>query len=233
MMIVDTNVWDPLRRFLERVAGVLPVLLAVMIVVVAGLVLAWLLDLLTRTVLRAVGFDRLAKRVEVSDALRRAGLIRLPSALAGYVVRWVTVVLTLVAALSFLSAEATDTVLGAMVNYMPRLAAALLIVVVGYAVSAFLARSVLLWAVNSRLVGARLLARGVQALTGVFFAALALENLGFGRTVALVVLAILLGGGVLALALAYGLAGKELARESLDLMLRDVRDEERDTLSHL
>ncbi|HSR16090.1 MAG TPA: hypothetical protein VLL51_10080 [Gemmatimonadales bacterium] len=233
MMIVDTNVWDPLRRFLERVAGVLPVLLAVMIVVVAGLVLAWLLDLLTRTVLRAVGFDRLAKRVEVSDALRRAGLIRLPSALAGYVVRWVTVVLTLVAALSFLSAEATDTVLGAMVNYMPRLAAALLIVVVGYAVSAFLARSVLLWAVNSRLVGARLLARGVQGLTAVFFAALALENLGFGRTVALVVLAILLGGGVLALALAYGLAGKELARESLDLMLRDVRDEERDTLSHL
>jgi hypothetical protein len=48
-----------------------------------------------------------------------------------------------------------------------------------------------------------------------------------------VVLAILLGGGVLALALAYGLAGKELARESLDVMLRDVRDEDRDTLSHL
>jgi hypothetical protein len=120
-----------------------------------------------------------------------------------------------------------------MVSYMPRLAAALLIVVVGYAVSAFLARSVLLWAVNSRLVGARWLARGVQVLVGVFFAALALENLGFGRTVALVVLSILLGGGVLAFALAYGLAGKDLARESLDVMLRDVRDEDHDTLSHL
>lgn len=233
MMAIDLNIWDPLQRFLSRVAGVLPVLLAVLIVLVGGLVLAWILDFLVRTVLRAIGFDRLARRVEVSETLRRAGLIRLPSALAGYVARWIVVVLTLVAALSFLSAEATDTVMGAMVNYMPRLAAALLIVVVGYAVSAFLARSVLLWAVNSRLVGARLLARGVQALTGVFFAALALENLGFGRTVALVVLAILLGGGVLALALAYGLAGKELARESLELMLRDVRDEERDTLSHL
>jgi len=232
-MAIDLNIWDPLQRFLSRVAGVLPVLLAVLIVLVGGLVLAWILDFLVRTVLRAIGFDRLARRVEVSETLRRAGLIRLPSALAGYVARWIVVVLTLVAALSFLSAEATDTVMGAMVNYMPRLAAALLIVVVGYAVSAFLARSVLLWAVNSRLVGARLLARGVQALTGVFFAALALENLGFGRTVALVVLAILLGGGVLALALAYGLAGKELARESLELMLRDVRDEERDTLSHL
>jgi hypothetical protein len=221
MMMIDTNIWDPLQRFLERVAGVLPVLLAVLIVLVGGLLLAWVLEFLVRALLRAIGFDRLARRIDVSDTLRRAGLNRQPSALVGYVVRWVTVVLTLVAALSFLSAD------------MPRLAAALLIVVVGYAVSAFLARSVLLWAVNSRLVGARWLARGVQVLVGVFFAALALENLGFGRTVALVVLSILLGGGVLAFALAYGLAGKDLARESLDVMLRDVRDEDHDTLSHL
>lgn len=233
MMMIDTNIWDPLQRFLERVAGVLPILLAVLVVLVGGLLLAWFLELLVRTVLRTIGFDRLARRIDVSDTLRRAGLIRQPSALAGYVVRWITVVLTLVAALSFLSAEATDTVIHAMVSYMPRLAAALLIVVVGYAVSAFLARSVLLWAVNSRLVGARWLARGVQVLVGVFFAALALENLGFGRTVALVVLSILLGGGVLAFALAYGLAGKDLARESLDVMLRDVREEDHDTLSHL
>ena len=67
----------------------------------------------------------------------------------------------------------------------------------------------------------------------VFFGALALENLGFGRDVSLVVLAILLGGGVLALALAYGLAGRDLARESLETMLEEARDEDRDGLSHL
>jgi hypothetical protein len=87
--------------------------------------------------------------------------------------------------------------------------------------------------VNTRLRGARTLVRVVQLLVWVFFLALALDNLGFGRTVALVVLAILLGGAVLAAALAYGLAGKELARESLDQMLLDVRDEDRDTMSHL
>jgi len=49
----------------------------------------------------------------------------------------------------------------------------------------------------------------------------------------LVVLAILLGGGVLALALAYGFAGRDLARESLETMLEEARDEDRDGLSHL
>jgi hypothetical protein len=232
-LLAAIDVWEPLRRFLDKTVAMLPVLIAVAIVLVGGLLLAWLVELFLRWALRAVHFDRVAHRPQVSDAMRRAGLLRTPSALVGQVARWIIVVGTLIAALSILSTEATDTVLGAMVDYLPRLAAALLIVVVGYAVSTFLGRSVLLWAVNARLRGARSLVRGVQLLIWVFFAALALDNLGFGREVSLVVLSILLGGGVLAAALAYGLAGKELARESLEQMLRDVRDEDRDTLSHL
>jgi uncharacterized membrane protein YwzB len=232
-LLAAVDVWEPLRRFLDRSAALIPVLLAVLIVLVGGLLLARLVELFLRWALRAIRFDRVAHRPHVSDAMRRAGLIQAPSALVGQVVRWLVVVATLIAALSILSSEATDTVVGAMADYLPRLAAALLILVVGYAVSTFLGRSVLLWAVNARLRGARGLARAFQLLIWVFFAALALDNLGFGREVSLVVLAILLGGGVLAFALAYGLAGKELARESLEQMLRDVRDEDRDSLSHL
>lgn len=232
-LLAVIDVWEPLRRFLDRTVTLLPVILAVIVVLIGGLLLAWVADWVLRWVLRLVRFDRVAQRPHVSDAMRRAGLLNAPSALVGQVVRWVVVVATLIAALSIMSSEATDTVLGAMVDYLPRLAAALLIVVVGYAVSTFLGRSVLLWAVNARLRGARGLARGVQLLIWVFFAALALDNLGFGREVSLVVLSILLGGGVLAAALAYGLAGKELARESLEKILRDARDEDRDTLSHL
>jgi hypothetical protein len=89
-----------------------------------------------------------------------------------------------------------------------------------------------LWAVNARVRGGRWLSGAVQGLIGVFFAALALDNLGFGRDIALVVLAILLGGFVLAAALAFGLAGRSLARESLENMTRESRDDE-DRLSHL
>lgn len=234
ILLQSPSIWEPLQRFVQRVATLFPVMLAVLVVIVAGVILAWLLDWVVRTFLRLVGFDRMAHRQNVSDALRRAGLARRPpSALTGYIVRWLVVVFTLIAALSLLSAEATDTVVGALVSYLPRLAAALLILVMGYAVSAFIARSVLLWAVNARVRGARWLARGCQLLMAVFFGALALENLGFGREVSLVVLAILLGGGVLALALAYGLAGRDLARESLETMLEEARDEDRDGLSHL
>lgn len=227
------SIWDPLARFLERGGEFLPVLLAVTVVLLAGMALAWLLEAAVRSLLSALRFDRVASRPQVSDTLRRAGLWQTPSAIIGQVVRWLVVVIALVAALSILSAEATDDVLREMVNYLPRLAAGLLILVVGYAVSTLVARSVLLWAVNARLRGSHWLAGGARVLVGVFFLALALENLGFGRDIALVVLAVLLGGFVLAAALAFGLAGKDLARQSLEQMTREAREEDSDTFSHL
>jgi hypothetical protein len=231
--LVNSSMWDPLQRFLERTADLIPVLLAVLIVLAAGLLAAWLMENLVRWVLRSLKFDRLAQRARVTDSMHRAGLWQEPSVVAGQIARWVVVVLTLAGALSILSAEATDAVLGTMVSYLPRLAAGLLLLVVGWAVSTFAARSVLLWAVNSRLRGARWLAGAVQMLVGVFFAALALEHLGFGREIALVVLAILLGGGVFAAALAFGLAGQEMARHTLQRVQDETREEDRDTISHL
>ncbi|MGE5175228.1 MAG: mechanosensitive ion channel family protein [Hyphomicrobiales bacterium] len=230
---VEGSVWDPLERFLERAATLLPAFLAVLIVLIVGLVAAWLIAAGVRAALRALNFDRLGARPRVSDAMRRAGLWLPPSDLVAQVVRWVIVMITLAGALSILSTEATDAVIAAMVRYLPRLAAGLLIFVLGWAVSTFVARSVLLWAVNAQVRGARWLAGGAQLLVGVFFAALALENLGFGREIALTVLAILLGGGVLAAALAFGLAGQPLARRTLERMTQELREEDRDTISHL
>jgi hypothetical protein len=227
------TMWDPLVRFFHRGGEFMPVLVAVLVVILGGMVLAWVLEAVVRGALRLMQFDRIASRPQVTDTMRRAGLWQSPSAIVGQVVRWLTVVGTLVGALSILSAEATDDVLRSMVSYLPRLAAGLLVLVVGYAFSTLVQRSVLLWAVNARLRGAGWLAGGARLLAAVFFLALALENLGFGRDIALVVLAILLGGGVLALALAFGLAGKDLARQSLEQMTRDAREEDSDTFSHL
>jgi len=233
MVLMLGSLWDPLTRFLERGRSLLPVLLAITVVLIVGLLVAWLIEGLVRWLLRSVGFDRIAQRPRVSDSMHRAGLRQQPSVLVGQLVRWLVVILTLLGALSILSAEATDAVLGTMVTYLPRLAAGLLLLVVGYAVSAFAGRSVLIWSVNARVQGARWLAGGMRLLVGVFFAALALENLGFGRDIALVVLAILLGGGVFSAALAYGLAGKDLARQSLERMTREAHGEDHETLSHI
>jgi Na+/H+-translocating membrane pyrophosphatase len=61
---------------------------------------------------------------------------------------------------------------------------------------------------------------------------MALEQLGIGRDTVLVSFGIIFSGLVLALSIAFGLGGKDVAREYLEKKLKEKRQEE-DDFQHL
>jgi hypothetical protein len=67
----------------------------------------------------------------------------------------------------------------------------------------------------------------------VLFVAMALEHLGVGRQTLLISFTILFGGIVLALALAFGLAGRDLAKDLLERLTRRGEAGKSDELHHL
>jgi MFS-type transporter involved in bile tolerance (Atg22 family) len=115
--------------------------------------------------------------------------------------------------------------------YLPDALAALLILIAGMVLSRFLARTVLIGAVNLQLQNARLLAIGIKWLILIMAVAMALEHLHIGQQILLVAFAILFGGIVLAMALAIGLGSKDHVARSW-LQMRNEAGEE-DKLDHL
>jgi hypothetical protein len=111
-------------------------------------------------------------------------------------------------------------VLAGIVAFLPRLLTSVLIVLVGFGLAALARRSVLLAAVNSGLPWARSGARLVHAAVLVFFAAMALDHVGVGRSILVAAFSIVAGGFVLAVALAFGLGARDLARGYLEKRLR-------------
>ena len=101
-------------------------------------------------------------------------------------------------------------------GYLPNVLAAIFVLGAGNIIARFLARSVLIGAVNMNLQYARLLSAGVKWLVVVLTIAMALEHLGIGGGIIRLAFGILFGGIVLALALAVGLGSKELVSRSLD-----------------
>ena len=91
----------------------------------------------------------------------------------------------------------------------------------------------LIAAVNARLPEARLLARAVYWAVLLFAAATALTHLGIGKEMVLVAFGITFGGMVLALALAFGLGGRGLAREILERRLRRADPPPQERITHL
>jgi hypothetical protein len=116
--------------------------------------------------------------------------------------------------------------------WVPKAVGAAMIFLVGWLVANFLGEGALIAAVNAGVPQARLLARAVRWGVLLFASATAVTHLGIGKEMVLVAFGITFGGLILALALAFGLGGRALARQILERRLRqDPHPSE--TLTHL
>jgi hypothetical protein len=131
-------------------------------------------------------------------------------------------------------AEFSSLLLRTIVFYVPNVIGAVLVFAVGSILANFLARTVLIGAVNVNFQYGRLLSVGVKWLVMVLAVAMALEHLKIGPGIVELAFGILFGGIVLALALGVGLNSKELLTKSLEHDPRNVpTDTTDDPLRHL
>ena len=224
-----------LDGFEDRLAAFGPNLLAMLVIVVVGMVLAGVVHVGVRLLLPALGFDRFAGRVGFRLLLEKGGVMRSPSQVIALVLGWGVLAVFLLLGIGALNLQFAMDLLSATFFYLPQLLIVAGLLALGSLVSAFVRRTVLIAAVNANLPSARLLARGAQTAIMLLVLAMALEHLGVGRQIILISFAILFGGLVLALSLAFGLAGRDLAREILENTVRPRKpdDQREDTLRHL
>ena len=215
-----SDVWSGLLQVRERLVAVLPGVLVLLSLLIVGFILAWLARIVVSKIGRAVGVDRLLERWGVAPSLRRSGILRLPSDVLGLVCFWAIFILFASVGIDGMALPGAPGATALLVAFLPPLLAAALILLVGWLVANFLSQGVLIAAVNARLPEARLLARGVHWGVLLFAAATALTHLGIGKEMVLVAFGITLGGVVFAVALAFGLGGRHVARHILERRLR-------------
>ncbi len=222
-----------LVQFLERVRSFAPNVLAMLAVLLAGALVAGAVRVGLAFVLPRLGVDRFAETSGLGDVARRAGLTRRPSRNIAIASAWVVLAIFVLLAVAALDVQVAVDLVTRAFAWLPHLLVAFALLLAGGLIAGFVRRSVLIAAVNAGLPSARLLSSGTHAALLVLFSAMALEEVGLGQRVVLTAFAISFGGVVLALALAFGLAGKEVARESLERLLRRRGAEDEDGLKHL
>lgn len=225
----QTGILEPLREFWEQVKLFLPNLVLSLLLVVVGLVAAFLLREVVSRLLRALKFDRLATRLGLSTAMERVGGYRPPSVLAGQLTQWIVIVIALLWGLYILDTALTRGLVSRFTAYLPNLIVAAFILLLGAIISRFLSRGVLLAAVNAGMRGASLASGMVRFLVMGLATVAALEHLGIGRATLLLAFGIVFGGVVLALSIAFGLGGRDLARDLLEGQLRKRSEQQADS----
>lgn len=226
-----TGVWhnmsvalqESMVRVLSLLVRILPGVLAFALTLAVMTGLGMLASLLLRRVLAGARFDERLARRQGSSGYSQDGIAdwspeHSPTALVGRIAFWTFVLLGLIIGTSALDVSYSPTAVlsVSLLPYLTRSVGAILLLFAGNLVARFLARTVLIGAVNNQLQYARFLSMGVKWLVLVLTAAMVLDHLQVGGTIVELAFGILFGGIVLTLALAIGLGSRDLVSRSLE-----------------
>jgi len=220
------------RNFASAFVLFVPRLVAATIIFAGGWVIAALVRRTVYRVLAWARFDRLSLRTGASEMLRVA---EMPTAevLVAKIVFWLVWIGFIVSAVDTLQFKPFQGLVGEFFRFVPRFIVALLVLALGFLVGNFLWRATLLSSVNAGLPGARLISGALRVLVIAIGAVMALEQLGLATTVALTAFAITFGALMLGLAIAFGLGGRDAAKQLIEERLRAKKEPSADAAPHL
>jgi small-conductance mechanosensitive channel len=217
---VVKGAWD---AFATKIMLFLPELIGAIIIFVAGLIIAKLVQMLIVKLLRLVRFDSAADKTGVKGFLDKGNIIKTPSEIIGSLVYWFVMILALIASMDALGLPIVSDILNDIFLYIPNVVAAIIILILGLLFGNLLSAVVRTAASNAGLTTAEGLAKTALYAIVVFSVAIALIQLGIGEEIVASAFGLSFGAVALAFGLAFGLGGKEVAGEYLKKWLEEKK----------
>jgi flagellar biosynthesis protein FliQ len=207
---------EPVRGLLLRVGEMLPRVLIAILIIVLGWMLAKAVRFAIVKGLRAVNFTVLTERAGMDSFLRDGGIRADTTQILGLLFYWLVVLASLVIGFNLLGLEYITDLLGRVLWFLPKVMVALLILAFGAYFARFIGNAVVAYCRNVHLQDADVLGRIAQYAILAFVVLIALDQVNVGGEIVRQTFLIVLAGIVFALALAFGLGGREWAAEMLE-----------------
>jgi len=223
MSFAAIDVGASLQRGLDNLIGFLPNLIGFAIILVIGYVIARVVKAVVTKLLEKIGTDRAIHSGPTGEYVNRVAPGFKPSPVIGTIAFWFLFLGALAIAVSQLGITALENVIGEIVAYLPNVVAAVLILVVAIALAGFVGTLI------ERAMGDTPTGKVVRSVAPVLILAIGtfmvLDQLQIAPQIVTITYAALLGGLFLAMALAFGLGGRDVAGR----MLSEAYDRERDS----
>jgi hypothetical protein len=209
---VVKGAWD---AFATKITVFLPKLIGAMIIFLAGLVIAKLINMGVVKLLRLVRFDSAAEKTGVKAFLDKGNIGKTPSEIIGSLAYWFVMILALIASLDALGLPIVSDILNDIFLYIPNVVAAIIVLILGILFGNLLSAVIRTAASNAGLSTAEGLGKTAFYAIIVFSGAVALIQLGIGQEIVASAFGLGFGAVALAFGLAFGLGGRDVAADYL------------------
>jgi flagellar biosynthesis protein FliQ len=207
---------EPLRVFLVQVGDFLPRLALALVVILVGWFLAKAARFAIARGLRAVNFHVVTERAGLDAFMRDGGVAIDTTDIIALVVYWLVILGALVVGFNSLGLIYVTDILGRVILFVPKVLVAVLVLAFGAYFARFIGNAITAYCRNVHIQDADLLGRLAQYAILTFVVLIALDQVNIGGDIVRQSFLIILAGVVFALALAFGLGGKEWAAELLE-----------------
>jgi len=217
MVATVTGAWN---AFSTKVGAFLPDLFAALAILIVGWIACNIAKRLIVRLLRVCRFDNLAEKSGIGAVLVRGGIHQSSSEILGLLIFWFLFLIVIVATLNTVGLPGVTETLNTVFVYIPKVVAAMVILILGLYLANFIETVTRTSCANAGLQQADSIGRVTYYATTVFVVATILQILDIEAAgMVLWAFGIVLGAICLALALSFGLGGREVAGRYLEKWL--------------
>jgi len=220
MQTVESLFLDPFQAAWTQIAtmlgGILPKLVAALLILFLGWLISKLLAGLARKLLFLIRFDRLVAKAGVEDFLAKGGVKKNSVQILGGVVYWFFLILTLITAFGVAGLDAAVDPLISILLYIPNIFIVILILTIGAYLAAFADSAVRAYSTNFGAKKPEMTGKIARVLVLIFVLIIAFEQLQFKTEILSRVFLIVLASVGLGVAIAIGLGAKDTAKAYID-----------------
>ncbi len=216
-------VMEPVKEMLARIAGFVPTLIGVLVILIVGWIIAGIVKSLAVKVLKLIQLDTATEKAGLGDVLRRGGISQTLSELIGVLIYWLMMLLVFMTALNALGMTVAASLLDKVILYIPNVIAGVFILALGIFFSSMIGTVVRTASSNAGISQAKFLGQLTQTLIMIFAVIITLEQLNIASSVLNLAVNIILASIGLAMAIAVGLGSKDIAGKLIQDLVNKIK----------
>lgn len=205
-----------LNQFWLDLVNFVPKLLAALVILFFGWVVAKLVRIGIKRLLEFTQFDNFAQKSGLEAFMHSADFKVSLSGVISQVVYWLVILLFVITCANSLGMSEVAVLLRELASYLPHIIVAILVVIFGTLFARFINRLVFAWLHSIKFEQALIISTSAEYCIQILAIFIGLEQLGIGMQLIHSLFVIVFGAIFLALAIAFGLGGREWAAKIIE-----------------
>lgn len=197
--------------FFNQLASFLPKLIGAVVILIFGWIIAKIIKTASIKILKLIRLNVITEKGGVDKFLLDGGVKKSSIEIVGTLFYWLIMVIVILAAFNSLGLSVASELFNQIILFIPNIIVAFLVVIFGLFLAKFISQALITYFTNVGMENTETIGKIAQYAIVVFVISVSLTQLNVGEEIIANAFLIIFGSLCLALALAFGLGGREWA----------------------